>query len=102
MKFSIDFVKAVGIDGTVQGSSGTAVDVSEDGNTIVISEYSVEEDKRGKTCYIDIPSLTYKCGEYESLENTFNKENIKGSIYPGIKISQIKYMLEDKEWSLFE
>ena len=102
IKFSVDFVKAVGIKGSVQGSYGTAVDVSEDGNTVVISEYTVETETRGKTCYIDIPSLTYEHGEYEPLENPFNKENIKGSVYPGVKISQIKYMIDGKEWSLFE
>ena len=102
LKFSIDFVKAVGIEGNVQGSYGTAVDVSDDGNTIILSEYNVETETRGKTCYIDIPSLTYEHGEYEPLENAFQKENINGAIYPGVKISQIKYMLDEKEWSLFE
>ena len=102
LKFSVDFMKAVGIEGSVQGSNGTAVDVSEDGNTIIVSEYKVETDTRGKTCYIDIPSLTYRYDEYKPLEKPFNKENIKGYIYPGVKISQIKYILCDKEWKLFE
>ena len=102
LAFSVDFVKAVGIKGSVQGSYGTAVDVSEDGNTIILSEYNVKTEKRGKTCYIDIPSMTYQHGEYESLKNPFNKENIKGYVYPGVKISQIKYVLDDKEWNLFE
>ena len=102
LKFSVDFMKAVGIEGSVQGSNGTAVDVSEDGNKIIVSEYKVETDTRGKTCYIDIPSLTYRYDEYKPLKKPFNKENIKGYIYPGVKISQIKYVLDDKEWSLFE
>ena len=102
IKFSVDFVKAVGIEGSVQGSYGTAVDVSRDGNTVVISEYAVETETRGKTCYIDIPSLTYEHSEYQPLENPFNKENAKGSVYPGVKISQIKYILGENEWSLFE
>lgn len=102
LKFSVDFVKAVGIEGNVQGSYGVSVDVSEDGNTIVISEYNVETETRGKTCYIDIPSLTYEYAEYQPLENAFQKENVKGSIYPGVKISKIKYMIDGKEWSLFE
>jgi len=101
LEFSVDFVKAVGIVGSVQGSYGAAVDVSEDGNTIIISEYNVETETRGKTCYVDIPSLTYEHTEYQPLENTFKKENVNGSIYPGVKISQIKYMLHEKEWSLF-
>jgi len=102
IKFSVDFEKAVGIEGSVQGSYGPAVDVSQNGNTVVISEYTVETETRGKTCYIDIPSLTYEHREYHQLENSFNKENIKGYIYPGVKINQIKYMLDDKEWRLFE
>ena len=65
--------------------------MSEDGNTIIISEYNVETETRGKTCYIDIPSLTFRYDEYKPLEKLFNKENIKGYIYPGVKISQMKY-----------
>ncbi|MBE6651276.1 MAG: M56 family metallopeptidase [Ruminococcaceae bacterium] len=99
--FSVDFVKAVGIEGSVQGSYGTAVEVSNDGNTVIISEYNVETEKRGKTCYIDIPSLTYEHGEYEPIEKPFNNKNIKGSVYPGVKIGQIKYMIDGKELNLF-
>ena len=99
---SVDFAKAVGIEGSVQGSYGTAVDVSEDGNTIIISEYNVETETRGKTCYIDIPSMTYEYAEYKLLENAFQKENVNGTIYPGVEISQIKYMLDGKEWNLFK
>lgn len=102
LKFSVDFVKAIGIKGSVQGSYGTAVDVSEDGDTVVISEYTVETETRGKTCYIDIPALTYEYAEYQPLENAFRKETVNGSIYPGVKISQIKYILDGKEWTLFE
>ena len=102
LKFSVDFVKAVGIEGSVQGSYGTAVDVSEDGKTIIISEYNVETETRGKTCYIDIPSMTYEYAEYKLLENAFQKENVNGTIYPGVEISQIKYMLDGKEWNLFK
>ncbi len=102
IKFSVDFIKAVGIEGSVQGSYGTSVDVSIDGNTVVISEYNVEKETRGKACYVDIPSLTYEYSEYKPLKVPFNKEHIKGTIYPGVKISQIKYMINNKEWKVFE
>ena len=46
LKFSVDFVKAVGIEGSVQGSYGTVVDVSEDGNTIIISEYNADKSRQ--------------------------------------------------------
>ena len=98
--FSVDFVKAVGIKGSVQGSYGTAVEVSGDGNTIIISEYDAEREIRGKTCYIHIPSLTYEHGEYQPLENVFRQEDIKGYVYPGVKISQIKYIRDGREWNL--
>lgn len=101
IEFSVDFVKAVGIKGSVQGSHGTAVDVSDDGSMVVISEYDVETEARGKACYIHVPSLTYERGEYEPLENPFNKEKTKGFIYPGVKINQIKYIVGNKEWRLF-
>lgn len=102
MMFSVDFVKAVGIEGNIQGSYGTAVEVSNDGTTVVISEYNAETETRGKTCYIDIPSQTYQHGEYKPLENAFSKDNINGLIYPGTKISQIKYILDESEYDLFE
>jgi len=101
MEFSVDFMKAVGIEGSVQGSYGPAVEVSEDGNTVILSEYTVETGKRGKTCFIDIPSMTYEYGEYQPLEKPFLKDSINGYIYPGVKIRQIKYVLDNEERSLF-
>ena len=101
LKFSVDFVKAVGIEGSVQGSYGTAVDVSADGSEVVISEYDAETETRGKTCYIDLLSLTYKHGEYKAPKHPFDRETVQGSIYPGVKISQIKYTLDGQEWLLF-
>ena len=102
IKYSVDFEKAVGIEGSVQGSYGTAVEVTEDGNNIIISDYNAETEERGKTCYIDVSSLTYEHSEYEKPEKLFDKEKVEGYVYPGTKISQMKYVLGDKEWSLFE
>ena len=102
IEFSVDFVKAVGIEGSVQGSKGPAVEVSADGNTVVICEYDAETEMRGKACYIDIPTLTYTYGEYNPMESVFEKENAKGYIYPGVQIGQVKYILGDNEWQLFD
>ena len=100
--FAVDFVKAVGIDGSVQGSRGTSVEVSADGKTIVISDYDAEKDVRHKTCYIDIPTLTYTVADYEPLEHVFERDDAKGVIYPGVKIEQIKYRIGGKEWMVFD
>ena len=100
--FAVDFMKAVGVEGSIQGSRGTSVEVSADGKTIVISDYDVEKNIRHKTCYIDIPALTYKIADYKPMDNAFDRENAKGYIYPGVKMEQVKYIIGDKEWIIFE
>lgn len=101
-EFTVDFVKAVGIQGTVQGSHGTAVVVTADGKTIVIFECDSETGERGTACYIDIPSQTYYYGEYQEPESVVKRENHKGYIFTGMKIREVKYVLDDREWLLFE
>ena len=94
-------MKAVGIEGSIQGSRGTSVEVSADGKTIVISDYDVEQDVRHKTCYIDIPTLTYTIADYEPLDNVFERDAAKGYIQPGVKVEQVKYIIDSNEWILF-
>ena len=100
--FAVDFMKAVGIEGSIQGSRGTSVEVSADGKTIVISDYDVEQDVRHKTCYIDIPTLTYTIADYKPLDNVFERDAAKGYIYPGVKVEQVKYMNDNNEWIIFD
>lgn len=99
--FAVDFMKAVGIEGSIQGSRGTSVEVSADGKTIVISDYDVEQDVRHKTCFIDVPTLTYTIEDYEPLDRVFECDAAKGYIYPGVKVEQVKYIIGDSEWILF-
>lgn len=99
--FSVDFIKAAGIEGSVQGSRGTAVDVSGDGETIIISYYDVEKDIRGMACYINVPTLTYIYGEYRPLESTFQSDSTRGYIRTGLEIGTLRYIRDDKEWLLF-
>ncbi|MBR2473362.1 MAG: hypothetical protein IKB44_05385 [Clostridia bacterium] len=100
--FAVDFTKAVGIEGSIQGSRGTSVDVSADGKTVIISDYDVEQNLRHKTCYIDIPTLTYTTADYKPLDNAFERESAKGYIYPGVKAEHVKYIRDSKEWVVFE
>lgn len=102
ISFSVDFMKAIGIDGSVQGSRGAYVEVSTDGKTLIISDYDVEQDQHYKTCYIDIPTQTYAIKEYEPLADAFVRDSIKGYIYPGVKTEQVKYILDSCEWLVFE
>lgn len=102
ISFAIDFMKAIGIDGSVQGSRGACVEVSTDGKTLIVSDYDVAQDQHYKTCYIDIPTQTYAIKEYEPLDDAFAHDSIKGYIYPGVKTEQVKYILGGREWLVFE
>lgn len=102
ISISVDFMKAIGIDGSVQGSRGAYVEVSTDGKTLIISDYDVEQDQHYNTCYIDIPTQTYAIKEYEPLADAFARDSIKGYIYPGVKTEQVKYILDSCEWLVFE
>lgn len=100
--FAVDLMKAVGIEGSIQGSRGTSVEVSTDGKKIIISDYDVERNVRHKTCYIDVPTLTYTISDYKPLDKTFERDSAKGYIYPGVKVGQVKYIIDSKEWIIFD
>ena len=51
---------------------------------------------------VRIPTLTYTIEEYEPLDNAFARDTIKGYIYPGVKIEQVKYIIDSREWMVFE
>jgi beta-lactamase regulating signal transducer with metallopeptidase domain len=99
--FSVDFMKAVGVEGSIQGSRGTSVEVSSDGKKIVISDYDAEKNMRYKTCYIDLSAQTYTHADYLPLQDVFDRDTAKGYVYPGVKTEQVKYILGDTEWSVF-
>ena len=99
--FSVDFIKAVGIEGSVQGSHGTAVNVSGDGQSIAVYEYDVPTEIKGEVCYIDVPTLTYTRGEYRSMENTFESSDAVGQIIATVEIGTLRYTKGDQVWLLF-
>ena len=100
--FAVDFMKAVGIEGNIQGSRGTSVEVSADGETVIISDYDAEKNIRHKTCYIDIPTLTYTIADYKPMDRVFDRETAKGYIYPGVKTEQVKYIIGSEEYIIFD
>ncbi|MBQ2733326.1 MAG: hypothetical protein IJF74_04135 [Clostridia bacterium] len=99
--FAVDLMKAVGVEGSIQGSRGTSVEVSVDGKTIVVSDYDAEDEIRRKTCYIDVSELTYSIAEYEPLSDVFERDTAKGYIYPGVRLEQVKYIADGNEWVIF-
>lgn len=100
MTFEIDFVKAYGKKGSVQGSYGTCAVTSSDGKCVVITY--TEPDVVYDTYYIDVPTLTYRKGEYEDLANIFVKESAVGYVRSAIEISSAVYVRGDQEWRLFD
>lgn len=96
--FDVDFMKAYGERGLIQGSHSTYVEVSSDGRSITI-KYDTPEAVR-EAYYIDVPTLTYRRGAYEPMESIFGEENAVGYVMPGAKISDTVYIHGDKVWRI--
>ncbi len=88
MIFGIDFIKAFGEKGSVQGSECTVVQVSPDGQSIVLAF-----DTSGKydAYYIDVPTQTYYRGAYAPMEESFSAEDVTGYVKPGARIGDTVY-----------
>lgn len=103
MSFAVDFVKAYGEKGSVQGSYGTYVEVSSDGQRIALTYTDPDAPEvKNEAYYIDIPTMTYQRGEYQPLDDIFVKETAIGYVRPGGKISSTVYVCGEKEWAVFD
>ncbi|HPT61971.1 MAG TPA: hypothetical protein PLN81_10330 [Bacillota bacterium] len=101
--FSVDFIKAFGKKGSVQGEYGTAVEVSHDGRNIVLTYTDPDNPEDVKDAYfIDVPTLTYTRGEYRPIENAFSRENAVGYIRTTGEIGTTLYIRGDKVWLVFD
>ena len=99
--FSIDFLKAVGEQGAVQGSHGAVASASKDGKTIILYEYDITDGVIGEACYVDVPTLTYATGEYRPLEDPFQNDAANGYIMSAIELETVRYILDNKVWHLW-
>lgn len=107
--FSVDFVKALGQEGIVQGSHGTGVVVTSDGKSIIFDDNSLEPDSEGYgvVYYIDVPTLTYyRSDVYEPIEDYFDPESAVGGVIPGGELIDTVYFrgdpYEGERWAIFE
>lgn len=101
--FNIDFVKVSGTTGAVQGSAGTRVRVSQDGQNMILVYFNMDTpDAEYDAYYISIPTMTYHCGEYHPMENAFDRENAVGYILPGAVYSDTLYIRGDLSWAVFD
>lgn len=98
--FDVDFMKAFGEQGSIQGSHSTYVEASPDGQSITI-KYDTPDVIR-EAYYIDVPTLTYQRRAYEPMERIFGEENAVGYVMPGAKISDTVYIRGDKVWTIFD
>ena len=94
--FTVDFIKVSGTTGAVQGSAGTRVRVSQDGQNIILVYFNMDTpDAVYDAYYISIPTMTYHCGEYHPMEDAFNPENAVGYVLPGAVYSRTQYIRGD-------
>ena len=101
--FSVDFIKVSGTTGAVQGTAGTDVSVSQDGQRMILVYSDMDTpDAVYDAYYISIPTLTYHCGEYYPMEDAFNPENAVGDVLPGAVYSHTRYIRGDSSWDVFD
>lgn len=101
--FSVDFIKVSGTTGAVQGTAGTDVSVSQDGQRMILVYSDIDTpDAVYDAYYISIPTLTYHCGEYYPMEDAFNPENAVGYVLPGAVYSHTRYIRGDSSWDVFD
>lgn len=103
--FDVDFMKAYGIRGVIQGSVGTYVEASPDGQSITIRfdpRLFDSLDAAHEAYYIDVPTLTYRRGAYKPMKHIFGEENAVGYVMPGAKMSDTVYIRGEKVWTIFE
>lgn len=99
MIFTIDHVKAFGIDGSVQGEDATYADATPDGKKIVF--YSTLPGRTHDAYYVDLETMTWKTGEFQELDAKFDRDAAKGVVIPGGTIQTTRYMLDGKTWDVF-
>lgn len=103
MVFDVDFAKAYGKKGQIQGLYGTYVEVDISGKNIVLTYTDPDApDDILEAYYFDVPSLTYHRGDYQPMEDIFQHENAMGYVIPGGSIENSKYVRGDEEWAIFE
>ena len=101
--FSVDFIKVSGTTGAVQGTAGTDVSVSQDGQSMILVYSDMDTpDAVYDAYYISIPTMTYHCGEYHPMEDAFNPENAVGYVLPGAIYSHTRYIRGDSSWDVFD
>ena len=102
MIFTVDFVKAYGKEGSVQGEYGTLVEASNDGQSVVLSYTDPDDpEKVNDSYFIDVSSMTYTKGDYKPLENAFLREQAEGQVIPFSTIKDTVYIKGDKSWTPF-
>lgn len=99
MIFTIDHVKAFGIDGSVQGEDATYANATPDGKKIVL--YSTLPGRTHDAYYIDVEAMTWKTGEFQELDAEFDRDAAKGVVIPGGTIKGTRYVLDGETWDVF-
>ncbi len=102
MIFSVDFMKAYGTLGSVQGETGTYAAASPDGMEIVI-HYTDDADweEKYEAYFIDVATMTWRTGEFRDLDAVFDRDLVEGEVYSGAKVRNACYERDGKTWDVF-
>lgn len=102
MIFSVDFIKAYGVEGSVQGDTGTYAAASPDGMKIVLHYIDdVEQEDKYDAYYIDAAAMTWQTGKLQYLDETFDRDLVEGEVIPGGSIKGTCYQRNGEKWDVF-
>ena len=101
MIFSVDFIKAYGVEGAVQGDTGTYAAASPDGTKILLHYTDdMEQEDKYDAYYIDAAAMTWRTGKLEYLEEEFDRDLVEGEVVPGGTIAKTCYRRGGETWDI--
>ena len=102
MIFSVDFIKAYGVEGAVQGDTGTYAAASPDGMKIVLHYIDdPEREEKYDAYYIDVATMTWKTGQFRDMSACFDRDLVEGEVIPGGNIKGTCYRRNGETWDVF-
>ena len=100
--FEVDFIKAFGKMGVIQGSHGTGVSVDADGENLILSFRDPDDSGDQEVYFIHIPTLTYRKGRDLPMKDVFQMESVEGYVMPYGRLGDTVYVRGDQRWAVFE
>lgn len=102
MIFSVDYRKTHGTLGSIQGDTGIYAEASPDGMEIMFCYYeNGAEQEYSDAYYIDVAAMTWRTGEFQELDEEFDRDLVEGEVNPGMTIKEARYERSGETWDVF-